>query len=55
MAAVIDVGLLGLHAGNLAIVHNNSRWEVLHIMNVRERRGVTTGEHLDGRCWEPLK
>ena len=34
---IMGAGLLGLHAGNLVIVHNYQHWEALHTMNVDEK------------------
>ena len=34
---IIDTGLWESHAGNLIAVHNCSRWEVLHFMNMGEK------------------
>ena len=49
---IIDTGLLGLHAENLAIVHNYpyntlGMWE--------RRRGIIEGGYLGGHCWDLLE
>jgi len=49
----MSAGLLGLHAGNLFIVHNCPPWmQGRYTSSMWEREsGVIVGKDLDGRYW----